>query len=570
MLKLRVTTPGNAPRAIEVTQRRLSIGRSIRNDLCLEDGFASRMHAELRVDGESFWLTDIGSANGTFVNERPVTGTIQVYPGDQIVVGKTVIELQTTASGLQVRPDDTTDEVSARDFVTSPEMTREPSRNHEISSGLFTVLESVQKATGPDAALESVDHRGDLFAVMSKVGIALLSPSSLDEVLEQIVDLVFEGVNADRAFLLLKQPGSGELTCKVASYRDARDQSREIRISRSITSEVIGNGQALLTSNAQEDERFKDRASIVLEGVRSVLAVPISDHQQVIGMIYVDSPIRVNVFTDDDLRMLTTIATIAGIKIENALLVEQRIENERIRQQLTGARDIQGRLLPVTAPRVPGYDMVGVSFPCYEVGGDYFDFIPLGRQRIMLALGDVAGKGMDAAILMSSLHATVRAQAGATSSLAELMDHVNSYLYAATPYNRFATMFCGDLNAEQHVLTYSNAGHNPPLLIRKDGSLTSLEAGGPPVGITAGRDFPEDSVEIRPGDVLVVFSDGISEAINSEEQPFRLDELVQTVRDNPTADAAKLRDRIDETILSFMGDTPPQDDMTLMIVKRNG
>ncbi len=568
MLKLRVTTPGSAPRAIEVIQRRLSIGRSIRNDLCLEDGFASRMHAELRMDGESFWLTDIGSANGTFVNERPVTGTVQVYPGDQIVVGKTVIELQTTASGLQVRPDDSTDEVAAKDFVSSPEMTREPSRSHEISSGLFTVLESVQKATGSDAALPSVDHRGDLFAVMSKVGIALLSPSSLDEVLEQIVDLVFEGVNADRAFLLLREHGTGELACKVASYRDARDQAREVRISRSITKEVIGLGKPLLTSNAQEDERLKDRASIVLEGVRSVLAVPISDHQQVIGMIYVDSPIRVNVFTEDDLRMLTTIATIAGIKIENALLVEQRIENERIRQQLNGARDIQGRLLPVTPPKITGYDMVGVSFPCYEVGGDYFDFICLGPERVVLALGDVAGKGMDAAILMSSLHATVRAQAGATQSVAELMQRVNAYLHSATPYNRFATMFCGDLRAEQHVLTYTNAGHNPPLLIRSDGTVATLEAGGPPVGIMAGREFPEDVVHIERGDVLVVFSDGISEAINAEEEPFHLEELVRTVRENPEADAAKLRDRIDETILSFMGDTPPQDDMTLMIVKR--
>ena len=568
MLKLKVTTPGSSTRVIELTQRRLSIGRSIRNDLCLEDGFASRMHAELRIDGDSFWLTDIGSANGTFLNERPVTGTVQVYPGDQVVVGKTVIELQTTASGLQVRPDETTDEVSARDFVTAPEMTKEPSRNHEVSSGLFTVLESVQKVTGTEAALESVDHRGDLFAVMSKVGIALLSPSSLDEVLEQIVDLVFEGVNADRAFLLLRDPGSGELVCKVASYRDASDQSREIRISRSITNEVIGNAQSLLTSNAQEDERFKDRASIVLEGVRSVLAVPISDHQQVIGMIYVDSPIRVNVFTEDDLRMLTTIATIAGIKIENALLVEQRIENERIRQQLNGARDIQGRLLPVTPPKVPGYDMVGVSFPCYEVGGDYFDFILLDPQRVVLALGDVAGKGMDAAILMSSLHATVRAQAGTTSSVGELMQRVNSYLYGATPYNRFATMFCGDLSADSHTLHYTNAGHNPPLLIRRGGDVASLEAGGPPVGITANREFPEDSVVFEPGDVLVVFSDGISEALNADEKPFHLEELVRTVRENPEADAGKLRDRIDEAILTFMGDIPAQDDMTLMIVKR--
>lgn len=570
MLKLTIKTPGKPPFTVDVNKRRLTIGRSVRNEVCLEDPFASRLHAELRIEGDTYWLSDLGSANGVFVNGQRISGTVQVLPGDRVQIGESLLELHRAAEVTPATTVSTTDRLLATDVVASPEMTKEPSDRKPATSGLLSVIETVRSAAGPQQELEAAQHRQDLFAIMSKAALELMSPSSLDEVLNRIVDLIFEGVPADRAFLLLRQGADGELVCKVASYRKGRlsEQEQQVRISQSITREVVGRGQAVLTSDAQQDERFRDQPSIMLGHVRSVMAVPLAVNQQVIGMIYVDSPMSVNIFTSDDLGLLTTIASVAAIKIENALLLEQRLENERMKQQLNSARDIQFRLLPVSPPPVPGYDLTGISFPCFEVGGDYFDFIQKPPHGLIIALGDVSGKGMDAAMLMSSLHATMRAQVETCATVAELVGRVNRYLHETTPANKFATLFCGHLDCQSHRLCYTNAGHNPPLLIRRRGEVVYLETGGLPVGITEFSHYDEGAIELELGDVLIIYSDGISEALNQQGEEFTAERLIQVVQQHADKSASQLRDRIDEALLQFMGSASPVDDMTLVIVKR--
>jgi serine phosphatase RsbU (regulator of sigma subunit) len=570
MLKLNIKTPGKPPFTVDVNKLRMTIGRSVRNEVCLEDPFASRLHAELRAEGDTYWLSDMGSANGVFVNGQRITGTAQVFPGDRLQVGESILELHPAGDVTRITTVSTTDRLLAADVVASPETTKEPTDRTQVTSGLLSVIETVRSAAGPQEELEAIEHRKDLFAVMSKAALELMSPSSLDEVLNRIVDLIFEGVPADRAFLLLRQGTDGELVCKVASYRKGQpsDQEQHVRISQSITKEVVGRGQAVLTSDAQQDERFRGQQSIVLGNVRSVMAVPLSVNQQVIGMIYVDSPMSVNIFTPDDLGLLTTIASVAAVKIENALLLEQRLENERMKQQLNSARDIQFRLLPVNPPPVPRYDMTGISFPCFEVGGDYFDFIQKANDRLIITLGDVSGKGMDAAMLMSSLHATMRAQVETSASVSELVTRINRYLNANTPANKFVTLFCSQLDCRTHALRYTNAGHNPPLLIRRRGEVIYLEAGGLPVGITEFSNYEEGTVEVEPGDVLIIYSDGISEALNQQGEEFTAERLIEVVRKHADKGASQLRDRVDEALLQFMGSAPPVDDMTLVIVKR--
>jgi serine phosphatase RsbU (regulator of sigma subunit) len=570
MMKLSIKTPGKPPVTVEVRKLRMTIGRSVRNEICLEDPFSSRIHAELRVDGDTYWLTDLGSANGTFVNGKRVTGTIQMFSGDRIQIGETLIELQPAAEAITAPAVSTTDRLLAAEVVATPEATKEPTDRTVVTSGLLSIIETVRNASGAKEEIEAVEHRKDLFAVVSKVGVALLSQCSLDETLNQIIDLIFEGVPADRAFLLLRDGKSGELVCKVASYRNRQptEADREVRISRSITEEVVGKGRSVLTSDASQDERFRQQESILLQGIRSVMAVPLSVNQQVIGMIYVDSPMSVNIFTQDDLHLLTTIASVAAVKIENALLLEQRIDNERIKQQLNSARDIQSRLLPVTPPAVPHYDLAGISLPCFEVGGDYFDFIQAGSHRLMISLGDVSGKGMDAAMLMSSLHATVRAQVGNTSSLSEMVSRVNAYLYENTPSNKYATLVCSQLDAESHQLTYTNAGHNPPLLIRRNGEVVYLEAGGLPVGIAGFSNYEEGAVTFESEDALIIYSDGVSESTNRRGEEFGTERLIDVVQKNQQRTAAQLRDRIEEAITNFLDGGSPSDDMTLVIVKR--
>lgn len=571
MIRITVKTSGKPPVTVELSKLRTTIGRSVRNEICLEDPFASRLHAEIRCEGDVCWLTDLGSANGTYHNGSRIGGTVQVFPGDRLQIGETLLELQIAQAPRRTVQEVTISPDVTAEVIASPQTTLAPSDRTTVTSGLLSVIETVRSAAGAKVPADEAGRGKDLFAVISKVGVALLSQSSLDEVLNQIVDLVFEAVPADRAFLLMRGTNQGELACKVASYRGRQpsDSERQVKISRSITEEVVGKGASVLTSDAMHDERFKQHESIVLSGVRSVMSVPLSVNRQVIGMIYVDSPMSLNCFTDDDLRLLTTIASVAAIKVENALLLEQRIENERIKQQLNSARDIQFRLLPVTPPSVPNYDMTGISFPCFEVGGDYYDFVQRPDGRLLIALGDVSGKGMDAAMLMSSLHASVRAQATTQSSIARLVGEINRYLHENTPSNKFVTLFTGMLDPARNVLTYSNAGHNPPLLIRSaGGDVCYLEEGGLPVGITAPLEYLESEVAFEPGDVLIAYSDGISESANALGEEFTESRLIDVVRKYLTANASQLRDRIDEALIQFVGKAPPVDDMTLVIVKR--
>jgi serine phosphatase RsbU (regulator of sigma subunit) len=343
----------------------------------------------------------------------------------------------------------------------------------------------------------------------------------------------------------------------------------EVKISRSISEQVLKAGTSVLTQDAQHDPRFQQQHSILLGGIRSVMAVPLAVEGRVAGMIYVDSPYGTSRFTEQDLQLLTLIAGVAAIRIENMRLLEVQQEKKRLAEELEVAKEIQLRLHPASSPALPGYDLVGMSFPCFEVGGDYYDFIEKHDGRFVIALGDVSGKGTGAALLMSSLHAAVRAQTTTRLSSSEIVSEINQYIYDNTPSNRYVTLLYGELDARTHQLIYINAGHNPPLLVRASGEVTRLDVGGFPVGITPDVEYREGWVQLEPGDVLVVYSDGVTESLNEQEEEFGEARLIEVVQKNRGRTAAGLRDRIDEALTRFVGKAKSVDDLTLVILKRN-
>jgi len=575
MIKLLVRAPARAPIVLEMFKRRIVIGRSVRSDLCIEDPFASRVHAELREDGPMWWLTDLGSANGTYLNGVRIRETASVVAGDRIQVGETLIEVlprgepafdvEGAEGGL----------MTGEALVARPEVTTSSADRPSLAPEISSVLHAVRSAIPPGLPPE-IERSRRLLDVISRVGLALLSPLSLDEVLRQIVGLVVEAVPAERAFLFLRS-AQGDLRCKVACYRGQEPSAVEqvVRISRSITEEVVERGRSVLTIDAQADERFRRSDSILLSGIRSILAVPLVISQrevptarQILGMIYVDNPMSAGAFTEEDQQLLATVASIAAIKIENALLLEQRWESERIKHQLAQARDLQAHLLPIVPPEVEGYDLTGISFPCYEVGGDYFDFIRQPDGSFVFAVGDVCGKGMEAALLMSALHASVRAHTRPSVSVVEAVVAINRYLVETTAPNRFATLWLARLDPHAHELSYVNAGHNPPLLMRADGTVEFLEKGGIPVGLIGEAVYEEAHLGLEPGDVLVLFSDGISESSNEQGEEFGVARVVEVVRRHREQCAAALRDRLEEALSHFVGRARPTDDMTLVILKR--
>jgi sigma-B regulation protein RsbU (phosphoserine phosphatase) len=562
MAELVVRYPDRTAEHFPLNRLRITIGRSARNDLCIPDPFASRVHAEVRNEGDEYYLQDLGSANGTLYNGAIVNAAIPLTRGGRIQIGETEIIFNDGPYPLSSGSTMITEQ-----STSVPEATIALSSADRTTSGLFQQIEGALSRSHDSAAQDRIEQKTDLLALISKVGVALLASVTLNETLEQIVTLVFESVPGDRCMIMMRDQDNPELKVAVARLRDRQGDVGEIRISRSVIDEVVNNGKSVLTSDAQADPRFMG-GTVVLQGVRSVLAVPLGVGENVFGIIYADSPIAEGRFTEDHLKVLTTLASVAAIRVENARLTEEQFERERLERELQVASEIQQRFQPASAPQVPGYELQGISFPCYEIGGDYYDFIHKANGNLVVALGDVSGKGTAAALLMSSLHAAVHAQFDTHSSLAATISSINRYLVESIPANRFVTLFYADLNPKTGELAFLNAGHNPPLIVHASGTMEQLAAGGLPLGIMADADFREGRTTLNAGDVLVIYSDGVSEAVSPTGEEFGPTRLYEAVARNLDASAAGIRDRIESALTKFAQGTPAADDITLVIVKR--
>lgn len=550
MAQLILNNGNQLPKIVPLTRLRTTIGRSARSDVCIPDAFASRLHAEVRHEGDGYWLQDLGSANGTRYNGIPVKMPIPMNAGGEIQIGETTIVFDDEPVALQSGATLIADNTKALDPSKTIALKSRKSPTSEFLEGQFST-------------------RTELLALISKVGVALLAATGLDETLNEVASLVFEAVPAQRCVIMLRDGKSGsEMRIMVARGRGKDETLEEVRLSRTVMDEVLKNGKSVLTADAQHDPKFASQ-TITLQGIRSVLAVPLSvDERDVFGLIYADSPTYETTFSEEHLNILTTLASVASIRVENATLLDERFERLRMEHELELATEIQQRFQPSSPPIVDGYEFQGISFSCYEIGGDYYDFIARHDGRMLIALGDVSGKGTAAALLMSSLHAAIHAQVSAKSSLEEIVDSVNQYLADNTPANRFVTLFIAELEPSTGVLKYINAGHNPPLIGRADGTIAQLSSGGFPLGIMPGAEFEVGQNTLSTGDVLVVYSDGVSEANNIHDEEFGMERLEEVVRKNVTASASGLRDKVESSLSSFTQTAPANDDITLVIVKK--
>jgi phosphoserine phosphatase RsbU/P len=286
-------------------------------------------------------------------------------------------------------------------------------------------------------------------------------------------------------------------------------------------------------------------------GIRSAVCAPLwltgatAESDQVIGLVYLDSLQRSHSFTEDDLRMVTALANIAAAKIENTRLLEESIEKRAMEEDMRRAAEIQRGLLPASSPRVDGWGVVGSNKPCHTVGGDYYDFVCEGPS-LMLALGDVSGKGTGAALLMAVLRAAVRA-----------------HWIEFAPADAMAR-----LDTAKGVLSYVNAGHNPPLLVRASGEVRELEEGGMVLGMFESVPYDDGAVEMKAGDALVIFSDGVTETFNRQGEEFGVERLVEVVRRGRGLDAPSLEAEILRALDAFAAGSRATDDRTLIVLKR--
>jgi serine phosphatase RsbU (regulator of sigma subunit) len=404
-----------------------------------------------------------------------------------------------------------------------------------------------------------LEHPG--VAALIRAGQELAGHRPLEDLFELILDLSIQAVGAERGVLMT-------LEGEDLVVRSVRGEG--FRISTTVRDRVLKERASLLVRDTALDDAFKSRDSIVGQQIQSVMAVPLQTNDRVIGLVNVDSRSFARPFTPDDLDLLTVLANVAAIRIENVRLAVVEQQKQLISRDLEQAAAIQRRLLPREAPIVPGYELAGHNLACQTVGGDYFDFFPYADGRIGLVLGDVAGKGMPAALLMTALKGGVQVLLDeAPDDVSSLMSRLDRLVAANFPRNRFVTLFFGLLDSRSGELTYCNAGHNPPFLLRADNSIERLPSCGTILGIFPDMGYEVKHCRLEPGDVLTLFSDGVTEENDPSGEEFGEGRLAQLLSEKGHGPAVDLVEAVRQAVLVWAAGAVPADDVTVVVARRN-
>lgn len=404
--------------------------------------------------------------------------------------------------------------------------------------------------------------------ILNDIARAISSAWSLERILELIVRKCVKHFRAEQGAVMLFDPKDEEKPFHTMIRRaDVTECALPYRLDSQLMGWMIKYRQPLLANDLQSDPRFNvDREKD--QPIRSVLSVPLLFKGRMIGSLNVFNKQGAEGFTDADKRLLTIIGSESAQVIESARLYEEEQALQLMQKEMKLAYQIQVGLLPQTAPEIAGYDIWGKSIPARDVGGDHYDFIHVGEHRLVICLGDVSGKGMPAALLAANLQATLRAQILQGMGPKECLEQSNTHLLRSMNPDRFVTLFYAELDSSTHRLSYSNAGHNRPFLFREAGDVSRLGTGGVALGCMDKVSYKDDHVVLGPGDMLVIYSDGITEAINERQEMFGERRLLQTVEENRAESAKDLVERLIRTVSQHTGELPQTDDMTAVVIKR--
>lgn len=394
------------------------------------------------------------------------------------------------------------------------------------------------------------------------------SSLDLDEVLNRVMDEVIAATGAERGFVMLRE-ADGSLVFRVARGIDQKTiDEPQFHISRSVVEEVAREGQPILTSDAQKDSRFSQRQSVRDLRLRSILCAPLRVKDTTSGVVYVDNQLRAGIFTQADLELISAIASSAAIAIENARLYRIAIEKGRMERELQVAREVQTSFIPRETPDIAGWDFAARWKPAREVSGDFYDFVSIGQQ-LGIVIADVSDKGMPAALFMALSRSIVRASVTSTRSPAEDIERANRLLCADSTNSMFVTLFYAQLDPGTGELVYVNAGHNPPLLYRAgQDELIELTRTGMALGLFDTFDFEQRAVRLDPADFILLYTDGVSEAMDARNRMFGEERLRRILLDNRQASAEDMAEAVERALTAFAGAAAPSDDITFVIARR--
>jgi len=392
--------------------------------------------------------------------------------------------------------------------------------------------------------------------------------ASLDsqQVMQTIIHRSLHAIHAEQGVITLVDKGPGTETTTLVRTQVSTSEQPQFHLAQALVGWMYLNKKPLLLSDPQRDERF--RGTHFDESIRCLLCVPMMVKSELIGVLTIYNKKASGGFTEDDQRLLAIIAAQSAQVVENARLSEEERVLQKMKAELRLAAQIQLDLLPKDCPRLSGYDIAAKTIPAEQVGGDYFDFVCSHQDRLVLCLGDVSGKGLPAALLMANLQATLRGQAMLTPVPRECLLRANRLLYNATSPEKFATLFYAVLEPDSGRFCYSNAGHERPVLLKKNQEVRFLGTGGLPLGMLEDWAYEDECEHLHPGDVMVIYSDGIGETVGASGEQFGPERALEIIKSSAQLSAGELVETILSAVRKYAANPTQSDDMTLVVVKR--
>lgn len=534
---------------------RLVIGRHPDCEIVLDVASVSRQHAALTVTEDEVTIEDLRSRNGTIVNDDRIVGPRRLEDGDIVSI---------CGQRLLFDADAELDRSMTIDSAAGELEDEEAEFQGHGDAVIMSQVAMPQASAETDFGQHTEAKLRAVLGLNRAVGASL----SVDEVLPRLIDGLLDVFpQADRGFVLLAQPPTGKL--KLRARRTKCSEDGPVRLSRTLIELVAESRQAILSADAATDSRFQANASVMVGCIRSVMAVPVTDHDgDVIGVIQVDARDLRDGFSEADLDVLAGIAGHASWAIEQAIAHEERIEREQLARDLELAHRVQQGLLPTRPPNVPGYEIFDFYEPARLVGGDFFSYVPLHGGKIAFVLADVSGKGVAAALLMAALSADIRYCLASEADLAKAMALINESFHRGGWDDRFATLVVAVLDPNRHAVEICNAGHLP-VFLRDAGGVRHVagDLEGLPLGMDPDQIFRTCTVELPPEGVFVICTDGVTEAMDHASTCYGLEQL-ESVMARPTTSASDLGKRILSDVERHVAGAAVTDDICLVCVRR--
>lgn len=565
---------GKAPNQIhELVGERTVIGRHPNCEIVLESAAVSRHHAQILANHGRFYVEDLRSRNHTLLNGNAISGRDRLNHGDSIQVCDVVFRFDDQKDALPGDESASVDHTEIvgkkKKFDTLPEGFPAFSFDESEVDDPSSIITTINTRSSSTKFRLGVKPEAKLRAVL-EIGRTLASVLNLDEVFQKTLDGLFQLYpQADEGFVLLRNLETKKVVLKAIKTRtDATDGTA--RISMTIVKQAIDSGNAVLTGNALNDVRFKSSESVSELEIKSTMCVPLLDKAATaLGIIQLSSHDLRRPFSQDDLDLLVSVAAQIGMAVENARLHEELLEQREMERDLEFATQIQLGFLPDKRPSVPGYDFDDYYESALKVGGDYFDYIALPEGRVAAAIGDVAGKGVPAALLMARLYSSARFHLLTQANVAEALGGLNAEFASSGLGFRFITFVAAVIDPKSHEITIGNAGHLAPIVRRADGTVEFIgkSDSGMPLGVAPQEVFREVTISLGPNEMLLMYTDGITESMNAKNKIYGRERLAKYLSKAPI-DAAKTVHGLVNDVERFCAGRAQRDDMCLVCIVR--